>query len=376
MTWQLIESDSDLLPLLERASRSPVVMVDTEFMRRNTFYPQVALVQLCIPGEGSEPTAWLIDPLAIEDPGPLGDLLVNPGVVKVLHSASEDLEVFQRWLGALPDPLFDTQRAAALSGLGFGMGYRALVHEICDVDLPKGETRSDWLQRPLTESQCDYAAQDVTWLLPVWEVLDERCRAQDKLEWVLSDGRDATANLATTPGDYYKRIKSAWKLKPRQLGALEAICAWREDTARARDKPRNWIIDDKTCLQLAQADPRSPAQMRSSVELPPPVQRRYGDALLALLEQQRSRAESELPPSLPGPLDARQRDRLKKLKSGARDLAESLGVAPEALLPGKDYELLLRESDGEVVSAPGHWRGWRAETVIEPLRQLLAESRR
>ena len=148
-----------------------VVIVDTEFMRRNTFFPQVALVQLCFSGGGADGTAWLIDPLCIDDPEPLARLLEDPAVTKVLHSASEDLEVFQSWLGVLPRPLFDTQKAAALAGMEFGMGYRALVLALCEEDLPKGETRSDWLQRPLTESQCHYAAQDVSWLLSVYRLL-------------------------------------------------------------------------------------------------------------------------------------------------------------------------------------------------------------
>ena len=258
MDWQLIESDEALQQVLARGAGSEAVIVDTEFMRRNTFYPQVALVQLCFANEeAGSATGWLIDPLAIEDPAPLIELFTDPGMVKVLHSASEDMEVFQNWLGVLPQPLFDTQRAAAMVGRGFGLGYRALVHEICDVDLPKGETRSDWLQRPLTESQCEYAALDVTWLLPVWRELHKQCEQQGKQEWVLADGHDAMGALGTAVTDYHKRIKTAWKLNPRQLGSLAAICAWREKTARSRDKPRSWIIDDKACLTLAQQDPQT-----------------------------------------------------------------------------------------------------------------------
>ncbi len=120
MQWQLIESDEALQAALAAVAGSAVVAVDTEFMRRNTFYPQVALVQLCFGDR-----ALLVDPLAISDTAPLAALLADPGVIKVLHSASEDLEVFSRWLGVLPEPLFDTQRAAALLDLGFGLGYGA-----------------------------------------------------------------------------------------------------------------------------------------------------------------------------------------------------------------------------------------------------------
>lgn len=372
MRWQLIESDAALEQLLARESGSKVVIVDTEFMRRNTFYPEVALVQLCFVHDDTDSdTAWLIDPLRIHNPAPLMALLSNPTVLKVLHSASEDLEVFHRWLGVLPQPLFDTQRAAAFLNIGFGLGYRALVHEICAVDLPKGETRSDWLQRPLTASQCEYAGLDVTWLLPVWRELHARCVRQDKLQWVLADGRDATRALATETNDVHKRIKMAWKLNRRQLGALAAVCRWREDTARHRDKPRSWIIEDQACLQLALKDPVSMAELRENVDLPVPVQRRYGAEILAVLAEQRETPEEELPATLPAPLDARQRETINRLKVQVREIAGRLSMAPEVLVPSKDYELLLRETTGEDIQAPAHWAGWRKDVVLAPLRQAL-----
>ena len=376
MQWQLIESDEALQQLLDREAHCEVVVVDTEFMRRNTFYPEVALVQLCfVSGDTCSDMAWLIDPLQIENLEPLIALMTNSSVLKVLHSASEDLEVFQRWLGALPQPLFDTQRAAALLNLGFGLGYRALVELICSVDLPKGETRSNWLQRPLTSSQCEYAALDVTWLTHVWRELSARCEQQDKLDWVLADGRDAVVALVAGRDGVHKRIKTAWKLNSRQLGALIAICQWREATAKDRNKPRAWIIDDQTCSLLATLDPKSLTELKDSIELPAPALRRYGDELLHLLAEQRAMPEADLPRRLPSPLNASQRGEIKKLKARVREHATKLAVAPEVLLYSKDYELLLREASGEDIQNPIHWAGWRKDTALEPLRQMLAGSR-
>lgn len=370
MDWQLIDSDRDLAQLLARSAGCSAVMVDTEFMRRNTFFPQVALLQLCFEGGGAEGTAWLIDPLAINDTTPVRELLADSGVIKVLHSGSEDLEVFQHWLGTQPCPLFDTQRAAAMVGLDFGLGYRALVEQLCGEDLPKGETRSDWLQRPLTESQCHYAAQDVTFLLPVYQELARRCREQGRFGWVLEDGEEATRSLATTATDYFRKIKNAWKLQPRQLAVLQAVCDWREVTARRRDKPRSWIIDDRACLQLAQVMPDDYQQLRNGIELPPGVLRKQGDTLLELVAQQKALNEAELPPTLPAPLDARQRDRLKRLKVRASAIAQDLGMAPQVLLAARDYETLLRGAEEE----PGYWQGWRRDRVIAPLRALAGAS--
>ena len=367
MDWTLIESDAALIDLMDSAAGCTAVMVDTEFMRRNTFYPQVALVQLCFADSDAAGTAWLVDPLQIGDTAPLVDLFEDPAVVKVLHSASEDLEVFQHWLGVLPKPLFDTQKAAAMVGLEFGLGYRAMVLELCGEDLPKGETRSDWLQRPLTESQCHYAAQDVSWLLDAYRIIEQRCKQQDRYQWVLEDGEMACRGLASTAGSYYKRVKSAWKLSPRELATLITICDWREQVARQKDKPRSWIIDDKACLQLAQQGPANMNELRATVELHPAGLRRYGETLLDLVAQQASHPEGELPPRLPAPLDAQQRKQLKRLKQQAEDIAADLGLAAQILVAGKDLEALVRGDKEQ----PMAWSGWRQQRVIQPLRAFL-----
>ena len=148
MHYELLESDAQLAALVDEHRGSDFVIVDTEFMRRDTFYPQAALIQLCFPSEPE--TAWLLDPLVIDDCSPLQDLFRDPSMVKALHSASEDLEVFQQFLGCQPLPLFDTQRAAAFVGRGFGLGYRALVEAMSGLELAKGETLSNWLARPLS----------------------------------------------------------------------------------------------------------------------------------------------------------------------------------------------------------------------------------
>jgi ribonuclease D len=364
--WELLDRDDDLADMLADAAGHTRVAVDTEFMRRNTFFPQAALLQLCF-----DSTAWLIDPLAIDDLSPIIDIMQDPGIVKVLHSASEDLEVFQDWLGVLPQPLFDTQKAAAMVGRGFGMGYRALVMEIEGVDLPKGETRSDWLARPLTDSQCDYAALDVTHLLTAWEELDAQCSSQGKGEWVLDDGAVATASLASTAVDYHKRIKSAWKLAPRQLAILIAVCDWRERTARSKNKPRSWIIDDQACMQLALHSPGTVAEMRSALGLPATALRRYGDELLELLDVQSKLPQTELPAKLGKPLTPAQRNQIKVLKRSVKEIALERTITPEVLLSGKDYELLVREASGERITPPLSWGGWRAQLVVEPLRAQL-----
>ena len=368
MDYSLIETSGDLAGLAESISGSDAVAIDTEFMRRDTFYPRAALFQLCYPGQADK--AWLIDPLAVDDLAPLEALLRDAGTVKVIHSASEDLEVFQTLLRCQPEPMFDTQKAAAFVGLGFGLGYRRLVELLTGLELDKGETRSDWLKRPLSESQLAYAAADVVPLMPVYRELLSRVEAADRLGWVLEEGAAATAAASEPPAPSWPKVKSAWKLKPRQLAVLQAVCEWRDARARSLDKPRSWILSDKLCLELAQRSPRTESQLRSLPEMPGAVVRKQGDVLLELIAACQALADDELPHPLPGPLDAPQRDTLKRLKRAAADLASRWQLDPEVLLPARDYELIVRMGSGESVDQPPGWSGWRRELLIEPLLEL------
>jgi ribonuclease D len=369
--YELIDRSEALADLVARFSDSDAVVIDTEFMRRDTYYPQAALFQLCYPA--APDTAWLIDPLAVTEWEPLRALLLDTSTMKVVHSASEDLEVFQTFLGCQPAPLFDTQRAAAFVGLGFGLGYRRLVEQLTGAALDKDETRSDWLKRPLSAAQLDYAAADVVPLLPVYQELYARVVAAGRLEWILEDGAAAAAAAAAPPAPSWRKVKSAWKLPPRQLAVLQEVCEWRDNRARKLDKPRSWILPDKLCLALAQRCPVSEAQLRSIPEMPPAVVRRQGSVLLDVIARAQSLEDSELPQPLSRPLDASQRNTLKRVKQAAAELAGEWQVEPEVLLPAREYELIVRLGCGESVSEPASWNGWRRSTLIEPLLKLAED---
>ena len=183
----------------------PFVALDTEFMRVDTFYPIAGLLQV---GDGQR--AYLIDPLLIRDWQPFAALLENPALLKVLHACSEDLEVLLRLTGSLPAPLFDTQLAAAYLNLGFSMGYSRLVQAVLGIELPKGETRSDWLQRPLSETQVSYAAEDAVHLAEVYRQLAPQLSAE-KTAAVLEDGAELISNMRreVLPEELYREAKLA-----------------------------------------------------------------------------------------------------------------------------------------------------------------------
>lgn len=368
MSWQWVDSDAALATALTAMADATVLAIDTEFMRQSTFFPEVALLQVC-----TGDLAYLIDPLSISDTSPIAALLADTSRTKILHSASEDLEVFQHWLGVMPDPLFDTQRAMGLLGLGFGMGYQGMIESLLGVSVDKGETRSNWLARPLTDAQCSYAAQDVTYLLQAFELLQQRARDNERYEWVVDDGAAAVAAMRDNSGPDIARVKSAGQLGQRSLAALAGILSWREQVARDRNRPRNWIVDEKACVAIARALPDSQTRLSRVEDLPAAVVKRYGGALLQAVDSAQQVAASELPQALPAPLAANQRQQLKKLKQAGREIASALGMSPEALLPGRDYELLLREAAGQTIREPAIWQGWRRASAIEPLRAQLRE---
>ena len=368
MGWRLLNSDAELKELVDSMSAAEFVAVDTEFMRRNTFYPRPGLIQLCFDIESD--TAWLIDPLHINDPAPLARLLTDSSLTKVLHSASEDLEVFQHFPGVQPRPLFDTQKAAAFAGMGFGMGYSALVKELTGVAISKQQTRSDWLARPLQDVQLDYAALDVVPLLQAYRHLSERLHRLQRYDWVLEEGRLAIEAQEEGDESPHLRVKSAWKLNPRKLQVLIHICTWREARARHIDKPRNWILKDALCLALASHCPGSMGELRSIPEMPPALVRKQGEVLLNMVEASQKISEAALPPRLPQPLSPPQRNLLKRLKSTAAGIAEELAIPAEALLPARDYELLVRLLSRESIEQPGRWQGWRKSVLMEPLLDL------
>mgnify|MGYP003132819273 CR=1 FL=1 len=363
MNWTLISSDGELADVLGDLAQAPAVAVDTEFMRRNTYYPQIALLQLC-----AGDRAWLVDPLTLGDPEPLGAFLGDGKSLKLLHSCSEDLEVFRHWLGVVPDTLIDTQRAAALVGEAFGMGYRALVERLLGIELDKGETRSDWLRRPLSQSQCHYAALDVLHLHELWPQLEARATAAKRMDWIVEESRDVVHSQDEREAGLYRRIKGAGRFSRRELEVLRRLVAWREERARASDKPRGWILDDKACLAIARERPAQREALAGLDVVPPSVLRRQGDRLLEIVEEALQTPDGDLPPAFPRPLDGTQRKALKTLRGHAGSLAAEMGVAPEILMTGADLELLVREAEGESIDEPRRWQGWRKPEVLPALR--------
>ena len=233
--------------LTERLQLRPSrIGLDTEFIRERTYWPQLALVQMAI---GEE--ILLIDPLIPGMTDALKDWLVAPDIVKVMHSASEDLVTFKCACGVLPRPLFDTQIAAALAGVGGGMGYQKLVQEVTGTLLTKGETRSDWMRRPLSPAQLEYAADDVRYLFAIHDALTAKLTAQDRLGWLAEDGERLLGTVEHDDGDRWPHVslRTAQFLEPAAQRRLLRLLRWRDLQARQSDRPRSWILDNELASQ-------------------------------------------------------------------------------------------------------------------------------
>lgn len=219
MQYQLITTFEQLENVCALAQTQPAVALDTEFVRTRTLSPHLGLIQLF---DGEQ--LVLIDPIEIEDLSPFVTLMENENVVKVLHSCSEDLETFLAAFDTIPTPVFDTQFAASVLGLGATLGYAKLVELLCEVSLDKGESRTDWLARPLREAQLSYAANDVLYLLPCYQQLVEKINQAGKLHWVYQEvellGQKKRSQM---PEDFaYLQIKNNWRLNSEQLTVLQS----------------------------------------------------------------------------------------------------------------------------------------------------------
>lgn len=367
---QWIGDNQSLAQHCAQWQRLPFVALDTEFMRVDTFYPIAGLIQV---SEGER--AYLIDPLLISDWAPLVTLLEDPAVVKVLHACSEDLEVFMRLTGSLPAPLFDSQIAAGFLNLGFSMGYSRLVQAVLDIDLPKGETRSDWLKRPLSETQVSYAAEDVLHLAHVYNELLAKL-APEKYQWVLEDGADMVSNVGreVPPEEAYREAKLAWKLSRAQLAVMQQLCAWREREARARNQPRNRILREHSLWPLARTQPDNLVSLARIEDMHPKTVRQDGETILAMIKQAAALPATEWPEALPEPLPIEASGVLKKLRVVGQREAERLNIVPELMLRKKILEALLKSGyPTGPYELPESLRGWRRELMGDDLLECLAK---
>lgn len=363
-----IANDAALAEACARWSAAGIVGIDTEFVRERTYFPRPALIQVADGGG-----VVLVDPLGVTDMTPLGDLLADPPVVKLMHAWSEDFEVLDVLVRAAPQNVFDTQLAGAFAGHGFSLGYRALVEALLGVVLDKGETRSDWLKRPLSASQLRYAALDAEYLLPMHERLSKELAALGRGAWLeeeLEHQRRARAR-DKQPETAYLRVRGRDGLSPGDHAVLRALSRWREREAMIRDLPRRHLVTDEVLVKLAALSAPDTAAIENIQGLSRRAVARYGQALLACIES----ARKEGPAEADFPVDLRPfASTIKRLKRIVRQEADALGLPPELLANRRALESLLvgvLKNGGDI--SP-EFRGWRYDVITKKLLDCIHDS--
>ncbi|MDO6593642.1 ribonuclease D [Neptuniibacter sp. 1_MG-2023] len=357
-----IRSEADLSRYCNHWRTLPLVALDTEFIRVETFYPIAGLIQVA-----DDRQCYLIDPLDISDFSALSELFQDRSVIKLMHAATEDLELFLKVLGVLPQPVFDTQIGAALLNWGFSMGLQRMLEQKLDVQMEKHETTSDWLKRPLTSSQIHYAALDVAYLPEIYAMQKQEFVQRDTYSWAEQENQKMLDNalIDDVEGyDYYLRFTQMWRCPVHKLAALRDLTAWREQVARDRDVPRNRILKNQALLQIIEAWPRNMGDLSRLDEIRKHILRSDGETILGFIRSGSNSAEANPPKPIPRPLHYFWNKHLKKLKAIARKAAEANDVAPEILLRRKELELLIRSGvdEGEY-RLPSQMSEWRQKLI-------------
>ena len=339
--------------------------IDTEFMRERTYAPQLCLVQVA-----SDADCYLVDPLAGLELAPLFAVLADRAKPKILHAARQDLEVMLNASGRVPGPVFDTQVAAALLGLPPQVGYADLVARRLGHSIDKGQTRTDWSRRPLSDAQLAYAADDVHHLLQLHAELSAALASGGRAAWLAEECTclEDPGLYRTEPLDAWRRLKGLGRLRPAEQAVARALAGWREQRAIASDKPRGWILSDDALYALATMAPATAGDLEQVRALPPATIRKRGEELLALIHEARQSARDLAPSPAPQRPTPEQTRRIGLLQQRVKDVAATLGISPEVLATRRDVE-------GMVLGPPGQsplLRGWRREAIGLQLLELAA----
>jgi ribonuclease D len=363
-----VRSDSQLQSACDGWLQCEHLIIDTEFVRRRTFYPIPALLQFY---DGD--VIFIVDPLEISQWQPLATVMSATTVLKIFHACSEDLEVFWRLLGLIPAPLFDTQIAAGLCGLRPSMGYNKLVMALCEIDLPKDETNSDWLARPLSGNQLQYAAYDVYYLHKIYQQLADKAATMGRLDWVQQDSAAMGSALPTLiePEQYYRRLKGAQRLSQRELAVARELCGWREQMARNSDLPRSWVLKDSAVLSMARIQPRDIADLARIKDLQASTARKQGAQLLQLVARGVKVPQDKLPQPLPESVQTADKTSLAQVQDVVKSCAEQLELAPELLMNRKQMaEATLRLLTAQKDIMPGDIGPWRRQVLGLKLQEI------
>ncbi|WIV86820.1 ribonuclease D [Proteus appendicitidis] len=370
MNYQLITTDTALDTACKAASEASQIALDTEFVRIRTYYPHLGLIQMY---DGKQIS--LIDPLAIKDWTPFVELLTNPEIMKFLHAGSEDLEVFSHQFGCVPTPMIDTQVVAAFLGHPISCGFATLVEKYENVALDKSESRTDWLARPLTEKQCQYASGDVFYLLPLAEKLIKEAEEAGYMDAIADECNMIAERRQETvvPELAYRDISNAWQLKGQQLACLQMLAQWRLNQAKSRDMALNFVVREEHLWSVARYLPSSLAEL-DALSLSGQEIRCHGRRLLDFVVKAKEIKDEDCPEPIGNLIEQpNYKKAFKAIKSVIQEISEDKRYNPELLASRRQINQLLsvhwkiKEGQPELTSR------WRKALLEEKVTEILTQ---
>ncbi|HVU42404.1 MAG TPA: ribonuclease D, partial [Xanthobacteraceae bacterium] len=340
------------------------VTVDTEFMRETTYWPKLCVIQLASPEE-----AVIIDATAPElSLDSFFKLMKNEKVIKVFHAARQDIEIVFHLGGLIPHPVFDTQVAAMVCGFGDSISYDQLVHRLTGARIDKSSRFTDWARRPLSDKQVEYALADVTHLRDVYASLAQQLAEQNRTEWVREE-----MEVLTSPETYQAEPEHAWKRlklrvrKPTELAVLQAVAAWREREAQARDVPRGRVLKDDAIYEIAAQQPTTAAALGQLRTTPRGFERsRTAEDIVATVRKALETPKDQLP-KVPKhkPLSNGNGAAVDLLKVLLKMISESHGVASKIIATVDDLEAIAGDDKADVPAMTGWRRDLFGETALK-----------
>lgn len=362
----MITSQKDLCTLMEKAMQADSIALDTEFIWERTYYPKLGLIQLAL----SSDECHLIDPTTIDDLSILGELLANPEVIKILHDAPQDLAILHRATGATPVNIFDTKLAAGFCGLSSTLSLAHLIEELLDIKLQKSETRTNWLQRPLSEDQVKYALDDVRYLRAARVILLSRVYSPEVLSFLeeeLKGFHNTLSYHGLTDQERYTKVKGAGSLNISSLAILRELAGWREEQARKSNKPRGHIVPDNVLVTIARNRMTTPQQITNDSGISRKAAKKYLDEMTSAIETGISCPKAQLPPSLKSPrLSEKNKQDLEKLTKMIKLKSDTKGMDPHLLGNLSELKSFIKAlSNPEKLKAEKLNSGWRQKFVSE-----------
>ena len=361
-----LDTSEKLTEFVTGVKSSKVLAVDTEFIRERRYYPQLCLIQMA-----TEDTCAIIDPLALSDLSPVVLLFEDPTITKVFHAGDQDCAIIYTALGVIPEPIFDTQYAAHLLGASQKIGLAHLVRRYCNVGLDKSNAFTDWLKRPLSKRQIEYALDDVRYLPRVYSLMVKELEELGRLSWLKEEFERVynKANYADDPNKVWQKVKHLQSMPPRQLAIVRAIALWRENIARKKDYPRNWILTDDQLVEIVKRDPQSIAELFEIRGIQDKLGERWAQELFSEIKGARSIPENQWPRREGGvSLRVEHKARLDLMTALVHLRASENQIATAILAPRDE---LTRLAGGELKGLDV-LTGWRREMVGAELLDLLS----